>query len=173
MYGYAEIQQKKKYYLENREIILQKRKKYVSENMELVKQCDKISKSKRMKPKKIKSPIIKTRMELILHRHLLKCKKLGQVDNFLTLDEWNSILLYFGTCAFCYEDNELYIGYVIPPSRKLGKMFSYGNVICICKSCRSSKKNLLLKEWMNYTIFQKYNPDKVRLLEEYINSEND
>jgi len=165
MYGFAEIQKKKKYYLENKDVIKQKRKIYVKENKELVKQCKKISRSKEIKPpRKIRVKIIKTKTELMLQRHKLKCKKLGlQFD--LTLEQWDDILDYFDGCAFC-DNTESYIGYITSFSR--GKGLYYGNVIPICPSCRSSKKNRNLNEWMEFSIIQNEYSDKIQKLNEYM-----
>jgi len=122
MYGYAEIQQKKKYYQENKEVIKQKRKTYVSENYELVKKCNKISRSKQIKPpRKIRVKIIKSKTELMLQRHKLKCRKLG-LDYSLTLEQWENIVEYFDGCAFCGNDN-VFIGYI--------KSFSRGRFLYI------------------------------------------
>jgi hypothetical protein len=165
MYGYAEIQKKKKYYLENKDIIKQKRKIYVMKNYELVKQCKKISRSKEIKPpRKIRIKIIKTKTELMLQRHKLKCRKLG-LRYDLTLFQWNDILNHFVNCAFC-ESKNIYIGYIISFSRRKG--LYYGNVIPICPKCRSSKKNRNLEEWLEFDILRKEYPEKVNRLNEYM-----
>lgn len=167
MYGYAEIQKKKKYYLQNKDIIKQKRKIYVSENEELVKQCKKISRSKEIKPpRKIRVKIIKSKTELMIQRYRNKFIKLGLKAD-LTLEQWNEILDYFNGCTFCDCKDNISVGYIKSFSR--GGNFTYGNVITICPSCRSSKKNRNLNEWNEYDVFRKYYPEKSLKLNEYIN----
>jgi len=180
IYGFNEKLKKKIYYLENKQRILTKQKLYNLENSEQIAKYQKVYqdeyrinnpkpnhikkiKVKIIKPKRVK--IIKTKTELMIQRYRNKFIKLGlQAD--LTLEQWSDIIIYFHeTCAFCDSQDNISIGYIKSFSR--GGSFSLHNVICICPSCRSSKKGRDLNEWGQYNIIQNEYPEKVNKILEY------
>ena len=179
MYGFNEKLKKKIYYLENKQRLLTKQKKYNLENSEQISKYQKIyqdeyrlahpkpkkiRKIKVIKPKKVKTT--RTKTELMLQRYRLKFIKLGlQAD--LTLEDYLNIFNYFeNTCCFCKNQENISIGYIKSYSRR-GK-FTYGNVVCICPKCRSSKKGMNLNEWMNMEFIKKEYPEKINKLYEYM-----
>lgn len=68
----------------------------------------------------------------------------------VTLKDWERLCSrYRGCCAYCGERRPLTQEHVIPLSR--GGNHSIGNLLPVCKSCNSSKRDRLLVEWLAQT----------------------
>lgn len=148
----------KLYYLEHKEKLKSKHKLYEENNKDKRKFYDK------------KYRLNKDKLYLQFLRHTRECKELG-LSPILIYDELLRIFNFFNyKCAFC-NDNNTYIGYII--SRQRGGNLELGNVIPICLSCRSSKKNLMLGEWNSFCIKHKNNDPNIIKLKEYIRLVNE
>lgn len=148
----------KLYYLEHRENLRNKHKLYEENNKDKRKSYDK------------KYRLNKDKLYLQFLRHTRECKELG-LSPTLTYDELLRIFNFFNyQCTFC-NDNNTYIGYIV--SRQRGGNLELGNIIPICLSCRSSKKNLMLGEWNRFCIKHKNNDPNIIKLKEYITLVNE
>lgn len=126
---------KKYYYLKNREDILSKRKAYYINNKDEI-----FLRDKKYKQSDRGKAMIKTTRQ---KRRTLSKKMLS----FLTIEQWNKKLDDFNnSCAYCGKANcNLSIDHFIPLSK--GGELSISNTVPCCSNCNSSKNNSDFFEW--------------------------
>lgn len=83
--------------------------------------------------------------------------RLKQLENTLTLEEWNSTLQEFGySCAYCANKNDLTKDHILPVSK--GGGYTKRNIIPACPSCNYSKRDSEIYQWFSskpYFSFEK------------------
>lgn len=123
----------KNYYSQNKEIVQAINKKWRDKNKEKVAKRHSRWRKEFYKPREV---------ELRIARH---ASKYG-AEGFHTSNEFEKLLRqYDGKCAYCGENEATDREHVIPLSR--GGSNYIGNILPVCRSCNTSKKEKLLVEW--------------------------
>ncbi|MDR7086185.1 5-methylcytosine-specific restriction endonuclease McrA [Aeromicrobium panaciterrae] len=74
-------------------------------------------------------------------------RRMAKVDHDLTDDQWTSLQLAWGGCAYCGADAvPLQKDCMLPISR--GGRYTLTNVVPACGSCNASKCNIEVTTWM-------------------------
>lgn len=76
-----------------------------------------------------------------------RARRVAAADNDLTLDEWESLVEAWGSCAYCgVVDGPFQRDCVLPISR--GGRYTFENVVPACRSCNASKSNDEVTGWL-------------------------
>lgn len=105
------------------------------------------------------SPECKNADSLRTHAHTRKQSALirnrlmdgASVPGGVSKRDWDRLVnRHDGKCAYCGTKSKLTQDHVVPISR--GGKHSIGNILPVCRSCNSSKKNALLIQWKATTL---------------------
>jgi hypothetical protein len=159
------------YYLENRKSLIKKQIIYNNQNKEHIKEYQEKYRNGNLEYiRKINRDNMRTKdkTELMLKRYKNIANKLGlQCDIDLLM--WNYIMGYFNnSCCFCDCNDDLGLTFITPYSK--GGDIIFNNVVPCCKFHSKSKKNRIISEWGQYKVIEKYHPDKISRLNEYMKS---
>jgi len=162
--------QMKQYKIDNKQILFTKYKEYGINNKEkmvnhnkqyYINNKERISKQVKQwqKNNPEKKRIYEQRREAI---------KIG-LPHTLTGDKWERIKQHFDNkCAYCGEDKPLTQEHFIPISK--GGEYTHNNIIPVCQSCNSSKRNKDFFGW--YPKHKYYSKKRERKILKYLGYEN-
>jgi 5-methylcytosine-specific restriction endonuclease McrA len=106
------------------------------------------------------------RSKLILQRRINKKR---QLPSDLTNEQWIKCLDYFNNeCAYCGKNGKLTIEHFVPLSN--GGELTINNIICVCRSCNSSKQAKDFFEWYPKQKF--YSKKRERKILKFLNYNN-
>jgi len=145
------VEKAKLYYISNKESIAEKRKVRYDANVEReLEYGSEYRKNNRVK------------CNVLLQRYRSRKKRLPST---LTVKQWESIKEHFGErCAYCRMELPLEQEHLIPISK--GGEYTIDNIICVCRSCNSSKGDREFKEW--YVRHKNYSKERENFILKYL-----
>jgi 5-methylcytosine-specific restriction endonuclease McrA len=163
---------KKEYYSKNRDKILEWSKNYYSKYKE---QYIKRYKGKYRNKYKEKSKEYnhkwrqKNKEKIRIYKIKRENKKINLPSN-LTSEQWEKINKSFNNCcAYCGKSGKMTVEHFIPISK--GGEFTINNILPVCLSCNSSKKDRDFKKW--YKLQEFYSLEREKNIYRYLGYKKD
>ena len=156
------VEYAKKYYKSNKGKVLEACKKYHDTHKGKIAKVCKLYRETHKEQRKQWNIDNPGKRRQYIHR--CRAVKLSILCTF-TPEEWVEVKKRFNnTCAYCGKDKPLEQDHVYPTSKE-GE-YTSGNIIPACKSCNSSKKNKLFRDW--FPTFRYFSKKREGIIERYL-----